>query len=348
MIMHILGLLTKFIYDPPFFINDTTFSEIIFGFIALVFTVAMLVTSNDQAQKQFGKNWKRLHTVGGNTLLLVFWLTYLDHDLVHLPIFMLINSLIVLRSVRRMQIIRNTKKIILWKLICVLIATLSTGLISYYFLKEKYQFAEFTGVEFKSKDYFPLYEGNRWTYRIEDSNGETFIRTYEIRGTETVNGQKTVKIYFSEDGYKCYAYDETGIRKYKEYDEGRSEIYDPPCSILPDMMFNVVKKFETKYTEPFDQTKKDAHVTGEIEFKITGVEEVVVKAGRFSDCLRVEYYDKWVEPDGSFDSTTGVFWVAEQTGVVKEIAQLKKYDPQNNLVSRYQETAELMDVVIRQ
>lgn len=346
---HFIGLFLKFLYDPPFFINDTTIPEFIFGIVALVSAGTMALTSSDKAMNKIGhKKWKQLHTVCGNYILFAFWITYFDHDFVELPVFILINSLIIFRSVRRIQVIKKTKNITLIKVIPIVIIICISAFFAAERFQEKNVISEYAGFEFKARDYFPLYEGNSWTYWMVDSNQDRFVQKYEIKGLENVGGKETFKLYFSEDGYKNYAYDETGLRKYKEFDEGRIEIYDPPCSILPDMIFTRKKKVQSNYTEPFDNSKKNIEIKGEILFKISGVEDVVVKAGKFKDCIRVDYIDKWVEPDGSYDITTGVGWYAKNVGVVKERAQLIKYDPQNDKFSRYEENAELIHAVIKQ
>lgn len=46
------------------------------GGIAYVLMFAMAATSNDTAMKVLGRNWKRLHTVGGYYLWLIFTLSY--------------------------------------------------------------------------------------------------------------------------------------------------------------------------------------------------------------------------------------------------------------------------------
>lgn len=346
--IHFFGLFLKMVYDTPFFIKDTTIPEYILGVIAIVFTGGMALTSNDKSQKELGiKKWSLLHTVGGNCLLFGFWITYYDHELNHLPVFLLINGLIILRSLRRILFMRKIKRMNWLKITPILILVLAGGLIAVSVQEHDQDISEYAGREFKASEYYPLYEGNTWVYRVDDSNQNSFIRKFQIRGRENTGGQDTWKVYFSPEGYKCFTYDETGIRKYKEFDEGSSEIYDPPSNILPDLSFNVLKTFYSKYSKPDEFSQGSVIAEGRIEFKITGVEDVTVKAGRFMDCIRVEYYDKWVESDGTFDITTSTAWFAKQVGIVKEISQLKKVDPRTKKTSRYLENAELIEVVIR-
>jgi len=339
--IYYIGLFLKFIHDTPYFIKDTTILDWLFVISACVFSVATVKTL---IVKRISRKWEIIHANSGNCLWIIFWFVHFNHNLSQSPVFLFITFMIVLRVIQ----IYKSKGLPKWMLAVILLSIFFGTCFLSGVLSVKKTTADFTGIEFKAKDYFPLYEGNSWTYRMDDSNQDSFVQKYEIRGTEHVGGRETFKLYFSENGYKNYAYDETGIRKYKELDEGRTEIYDPPSNILPDLSFNIKRKFQSNYTEPFDPYKKNIKISGEILFNVSGVEDIVVKAGKFKGCIRVEYIDKWIESDGSYDIITATGWYAKNVGVVKEKVQSIKYDPQNDKFSRYQENVELINAVIKQ
>lgn len=197
--------------------------------------------------------------------------------------------------------------------------------------------------QFRAEDYYALNQGNSWTYRVRVENQE-FVQKYWIDGTEQIGEEQTVKFYFSDQGYKCFGYPPEGIMKYKEFDEERIELYSPPGVILPNLQMYKLQEYRAEYVEQTHDGMQTGMVKGTFKVKLTGLEDVRVRAGLFEDCLRIEYIDRWEEHDGSFDSTKGVLWFAKGVGRVKDVAWTTEYDSEEEEKFRYLEVSELISM----
>lgn len=175
---------------------------------------------------------------------------------------------------------------------------------------------------FAIADYFPLGQGDTWTYRkLEDE--ELFTQT--ISGTENINGVEAVK-RIDEDGYELLT--NNGITYYKEYDADDIEgcgwdqsIFTPPLTFSP-----AVVSIGAKYTFNSSQTYKNCTgftVTATLSGGMTveGIEDITVPAGTFKDCLKVKMIITSSESSRMERSQSKEFqnWLAKGVGIVKAI-----------------------------
>lgn len=164
---------------------------------------------------------------------------------------------------------------------------------------------------FAIADYFPIGQGDTWTYRkIEDE--ELYWET--ISGIENINGVEAVK-KIDEDGYELLT--NNGITYYKEYDSddiagcGWSQgVFTPPITLCPAEVY-----IGAKYTFNVSETYTDctgftdtATLSGGMT--VEGIEDVTVPAGTFKDCLKV----KMKSGKKEFQN-----WLAKEVGIVKAI-----------------------------
>jgi hypothetical protein len=169
-------------------------------------------------------------------------------------------------------------------------------------------------------DYFPLGLGDSWTY--EEEFGGFYTRT--VTGTETVNGTEAYKMEEIGDLYTLFTNDSNGLRRHKTYtiDNGswRMDIFDPP-------LFYSAAVFSVGDSHPYNSTVSYSDGEGLFDTgtisgtsSVEGIEDVVVPAGAFEDCLRVKITENYALSGGSLSFTTDfTIWLAKGVGIVKDI-----------------------------
>jgi sulfoxide reductase heme-binding subunit YedZ len=95
------------------FLSEQNAAQVIFGFPAYCFIMAMALTSSDRAQAWLGLDrWRLLHLVGGYYILLVFSLSFIIHALVepvfYTPFIIAVIGILGLRAASRRQLRRQT------------------------------------------------------------------------------------------------------------------------------------------------------------------------------------------------------------------------------------------------
>lgn len=191
------------------------------------------------------------------------------------------------------------------------------------------------------KDYFSHAEGSQWVYKTQVA-GQDFIQRFYNAGREEINGVSMVKYFFSETGYKAFGVSTDGLVKYKEYEDGVTELFDPPGIILPNLQLYKLQEYDSVYIEYDANGQRRSTVTGRFQIKLTGIETVHTPAGRFDNCLRIEYIDRWTESNGDFDSTRGVIWWAPGVGRVKDISRITEFDSGEDETEKFVEVSELV------
>lgn len=196
------------------------------------------------------------------------------------------------------------------------------------------------GTEFTISEYFPLGQGDTWTYREEDND----VTVKTISGTEKINGVDAPKM-IDEDGDYYLWTNSNGLVWYKEYDAddipgcGWGQlIFNPPIYASgPVVSVGSVSASATVLTAT-ECTGGSATASISYEFRIEGIEDVTVPAGTFTHCLRIK---GTLALNGGTQTTELTIWLAKGVGEVKEIS----IDRQNGVIMNTW-TDDLMSAVV--
>lgn len=181
---------------------------------------------------------------------------------------------------------------------------------------------------YKTADYYPLGQGDTWTYRETEEDGEIEYETKTVSGTETIDGVVATKVLEDSDEYELFT-NSNGITFYKSYDineedgvvEEEVDILDPPLIYVPTEV-----SIGTKHTfnSTIRHTENGFSATGTISIETTveGIENVTVPAGTFENCLKIKIKRNVASSDGSHtESTESTIWLAKGVGIVKDTGQ---------------------------
>lgn len=174
------------------------------------------------------------------------------------------------------------------------------------------------GTEFTMSEYFPLGQGDTWTYREEDA--ELTVKT--ISGTENINGVNAAKMIDEDGDYHLWT-NSNGIVWYKEYDADdipgcswEQLIFNPPIIASgPVVSVGSTSASNTTLTKT-DCTGSSSTASVSYEFSIEGIENVTVPAGTFNNCLRIKGI---LTVNGSTETSEMTIWLAKGLGEVKLI-----------------------------
>ena len=183
------------------------------------------------------------------------------------------------------------------------------------------------GTEFTISEYFPLGQGDTWTYLQEDDD----LTVKTIAGTENIKGVNAAKIIDEDGDYYLWS-NSNGLVWYKEYDADdipgcgwEQLIFNPPIYASgPVVSVGSVSASVTALTET-DCTGGLATASISYEFRIEGIEDVTVPAGTFTHCLRIK---GTLALNGGTQATELTIWLAKGVGEVKEIS----IDKQNGVI----------------
>ena len=179
------------------------------------------------------------------------------------------------------------------------------------------------GETYISAEYFPLAEGNSWTYQVTDTFGTYNETVTVLPGTTNINGVATKAIQYSDGVVDYYTSDENGIRFHGGRDANPPPItltFAPPLVLadgtmrIPEIINSsgtVWLTHETEGTFPLDYTATSA---------TEAFETVMVPADTY-DTIRISdstniignilgdpfYYTEW-----------GDSWLAKYIGIVKQ------------------------------
>lgn len=178
--------------------------------------------------------------------------------------------------------------------------------------------------QYKLSKYYPLKQGITWIYLQTYGDGAKNYETFCVGGTETFNGTVAQKRwefdsgevgYFDHD-YNAQAWTKEGLKVFKgAQSDGYYSLYSPPSIVFPAKM-SLGETFRhssihTRY-DPEGNVVNTEDFTIEVTF--IGVEDVTVRAGRFTKCLKfsVREFD-----EGEWTENT--FWLATGVGKVKSV-----------------------------
>jgi hypothetical protein len=172
-----------------------------------------------------------------------------------------------------------------------------------------------TGTEiYNITEYFPLEEGDTWTYREEDEELTTKI----ISGTENINGV-IAKRMLDEDGDYTLWTNTDGIKWYKEFDAddiqdcGWEQInFNPPIgasgsSVTVGSIFSSTTIMIRTDCTGYSTTESISY-----ESRIEGIEDVTVSAGTFEDCIKIK-----INLTSDFQNAEITIWLAKGLGQIK-------------------------------
>ena len=168
-------------------------------------------------------------------------------------------------------------------------------------------------------EYFPLGQGNTWTYVEEDE--ELTVRT--VSGTEQINGVNAVKIIDEDGDYNLWTTG-NGLTYYKGYEAdggpgcGWSQfVFNPPVNASDPVVS--VGSTSASTTTLFYTDCSGSSDSSPVSYEITieGVEDVTVPAGTFNDCLKIKFV---LTMNGGADINEDTSWVANGLGTVKSIS----------------------------
>jgi len=198
--------------------------------------------------------------------------------------------------------------------------------LDYYYLWTTY-FLIPEASTYKTAEYFPIAQGDTWTYK--DEKGEQF--THTVSGTETINGvvaTKGVKADWKGIDYWLFTSDDNGIFLYKEYYSEFSgwwsqSVYVPPFQRLPGEV-SIGKTYTledlTKYYTDSTAASLTANISGEVT--VMGIESITVTAGTFTNCLKLKFKGNLTSSDGRHTELSDFTdWYAKSVGLVKETGQ---------------------------
>ena len=176
----------------------------------------------------------------------------------------------------------------------------------------------FCSCSYNPAEYFPLNEGDEWTYlyTLDIVGGpndglhiSTPIETF-VLGKELVNGMQTIKVGGEppNDDYFCWRMGLQGLKLCKLYRSmtNRYRIFKPPIILFPSM-FNegdVYKRSSSGSIHSADDDTVVERLTGDTTVTFESVEDVIVTAGTFEDCPKTSFfgtYDK--ESGGTYESS---------------------------------------------
>lgn len=179
------------------------------------------------------------------------------------------------------------------------------------------------GTTFTISEYFPLGQGDTWTYREEDD--ELTVKT--ISGTENINGVDAAKI-MDEDGDYYLWTNSNGLVWHKEYDADdvpgcgwQQLIFNPPI-IASGAVVSVGSTYSSNtILGETDCAGGSATASISYVFNVEGIDSVTVPAGTFNNCLRIKGI---LTVNGSTATNEMTIWLAKGVGEVKSISVSKQ------------------------
>lgn len=184
------------------------------------------------------------------------------------------------------------------------------------------------------KEYYPLAEGDSWTYSVIKDKRGAEEKTDKVAGIEVVGNVETKKMISGEDKYACIALDSEGVKLYKANDDDKYTIFNPPKIIFPN-----IENIEIGETRGYSvramnyegsSIKDERSESVQISLEFT-MDDVDVPAGKFSNCLRFSTITKWNEQlSGDNETENCDVWLAPEVGKVKESCVKSKYKAKTN------------------
>jgi hypothetical protein len=173
--------------------------------------------------------------------------------------------------------------------------------------------------------YYPLEQGNKWIYVTREGTSE---KIFHIKGNEIINGTNTVKIAENKDPdrYDCIAVDVEGVKQYKQNKKDQYVIFNPPMMLFPNLEPSEEKNF-TMGVDIYksDGTKYTTDITEQISLE-SSVEDIIVPAGAFNNCLKFSITTNYTALNGNSITKFCSIWLAADIGQVQDICFEVEYN----------------------
>jgi hypothetical protein len=178
--------------------------------------------------------------------------------------------------------------------------------------------------------YFPLGVDNTWVYKminvIEGDKGEEiFVSSVQDRYSSSEGDIYVVEINVGENPIFHYRQGAGGVYLHKTVEDDGYSIFSPPPLIFGNRM--QLNKEETSSAKAKLFNNRDELIDEydiEIKSKFEGTEDIVVPAGKFSDCLKINFFLSFYKRRGTM-TIERTIWLAKNIGKVKEINTIKVF-----------------------
>lgn len=184
------------------------------------------------------------------------------------------------------------------------------------------------------KEYFPLGEGNKWSYVATVTGGDKddySKREIMIIGKEMIGENETVKFIYSDDENECLALDAEGVKRYKFFSLDDYMLFKPAMMLFPvDLAVGETREYTLeaekvhhKVGSAEDTTDRE-NFKGTIQITFESIEDVSVPAGTFTGCLKFSSLCNLEESTHYFKEKC-ISWLASGVGYVKETCQVNEF-----------------------
>lgn len=178
--------------------------------------------------------------------------------------------------------------------------------------------------QYDMSKYFPLHQGNEWTYLMNGGGGHE--KKVVIDGTEMIDGINTIRMR-AVGSYSDYVFmTEEGLKQYKDADFGTGDyrMEDTPVLEFP-LIIRVGDSFRDRHSWTSFYANGELEETGTTEIigRLEAVEDVTVPIGTFWDCLKIFYFGAYTESDGDIGHYLEIKWFAKGIGIIKKFRSEK-------------------------
>jgi len=182
------------------------------------------------------------------------------------------------------------------------------------------------GDKFNLQEYYPLQDGNTWTYQFRtwqpDGQNSYSIKNFTVAGDiELKDGVRAKKLMDQRGWYYILNVEPDRYVHWGEHEDKGLITNDPPFIF-----------YDTAHT--YGKVYNSAHLISDgsargAEVVFDGVESVSVPAGEFKDCLKSTF--KYINPNGS--TFTSITWMAKGVGPVRK--EFAIYSPKAGQTLRF-------------
>jgi hypothetical protein len=173
-------------------------------------------------------------------------------------------------------------------------------------------------------DYFPLVDGNSWTYRVTGTYG-TYNETITVLpGTTVINGIATKAVQYSDGDIDYFTSDNYGIRYHQVYDPTPPPIitltFAPPLVVAHDKLSIPETIYSSGIVWLIHEIEGAFPLNYSATSEIEASETVSVPAGTYKTVRFSDYtnFNGNILGDAIDFSDWGNTWVAKHIGIIKQ------------------------------
>lgn len=188
----------------------------------------------------------------------------------------------------------------------------------------------------QSSEYFPLDDGNYWTFSVNGPYNNTYVTTNTILpGTTWVNGVPTKALQYSNDGYWNFGYTEyytsdgNGVRLHQVFDPEPPQstfVFEPPIALAgpaPSIPSTLTGSGTARTFIP-DASPNPYLLNYTSTSRIEAMETISVPAGTYNTVrhvLTLRIFGYIQTPEGTVyldEESTQTLWAAQFIGPVRQ------------------------------